>query len=390
MEQTDKTRYPGSQVAFVSDQATPNILPAYDSRLKPERIFLLFDVARQGLAEGLRAVLQPLGIEVTFWLLDNLWDKDHIQFRLLQLFDEIGLSEQKNCSLALNLSGANQLASVAAYETFRAYEQAVFHIHPTTDELTWLLPQQKASLNVQDSIRLEVFLKAYGLRLSSVPNRSIEDGKVLSLAQSILLDREKFAAVLPTLNYLAKSAEHTLRSDIVPEKPGLKALIALFIESGLLDYHEQRLIFRDEQARFLANGGWIECHVFDALRQCREKVPQIQDIAYGVNVRRFINGQDVPNEIDVAFLCNNRLHLIECKTLLFKSRKRKQSGANTLYKLDTLAPLLGGMHARAMLVSYMDLHEYDRRRAQDLEITICSGEQLLHLKENLLRFIRGL
>ena len=175
---------------------------------------------------------------------------------------------------------------------------------------------------------------------------------------------------------------------MIPDKPGLKALIELFEQSGLLTVQERCLHFRDEPSRFLANGGWIECHVFDVVRQCKKNIPEIQDIAFGVKVSRVIDGKEVPNEIDVAFLCNNRLHIIECKTQLFKSGKRKQSGANTLYKLDTLAPLLGGLHARAMLVSFMDLPEYDVRRAHDLDIAVCAGRQLLHLKDHILQFIR--
>jgi hypothetical protein len=62
-------------------------------------------------------------------------------------------------------------------------------------------------------------------------------------------------------------------------------------------------------------------------------------------------------------------------------------GADTLYKLDTLKSLLDGVRTRVMLVSYHPLSAWDRQRAADLNIEICSARQLPQLREILKQWI---
>lgn len=376
-------------VYLVSDQATPNILPAYDKRIKPDIVYLLHGEDDVAFAQGLKEVLVQLGVKVYFWPIDNVWHKDHIQLRLLELFELLNITDN-NCQVALNLSGGNQLSCVAAFETFLAYQQAVFHIQPHSDQLTWLHPNDLASFNLQDSIRLEPFLLAYGVKLKSKPIRHVANAKQLTLATDILTNIEQYASVLPTLNYLANTAQGSLvSSPLQNTHKDLLALIDAFEQAGQLSLKNNCLHFNDEATRFFVNGGWIELYVFDVIRQCRKQFAQIQDVAYSVNVYRDANGHEIPNEIDVAFLYNNRLHIVECKTMVFKSSKRRVSGANTLYKLDSLSDVLGGLHAKAMLVSFMKLPKHDWQRAKDLNIDVCAAEQLLHLKDYILDFINS-
>ena len=99
-------------------------------------------------------------------------------------------------------------------------------------------------------------------------------------------------------------------------------------------------------------------------------------------------GKAVPNELDVAFLRNNRLHLIECKTRKFAHDDEDAPGPEALYKLETLTDLTGGLQARAMLISYRELRGTLHARAADLGVSICAGEDLQRLREHLLDFVR--
>ena len=121
----------------------------------------------------------------------------------------------------------------------------------------------------------------------------------------------------------------------------------------------------------------------------RHSDSHIQDIARSVEIERKVAGNAVPNELDVVFLADNRLHLIECKTRQFKGEGEDSPGAEAIYKLDTLADLTGGLQARAMLVSYRDMSGHDRNRARDLGIAVCAGGQLRHLERHLRDFIGG-
>lgn len=91
------------------------------------------------------------------------------------------------------------------------------------------------------------------------------------------------------------------------------------------------------------------------------------------------------NEIDVACLAENRLHLVECKTPVWKGAGTP--GADALYRLDALADLLGGLQGRAMLVSYLKLPAHVSRRAEDLRIRVCAGDRLPELRADLARWL---
>jgi hypothetical protein len=90
--------------------------------------------------------------------------------------------------------------------------------------------------------------------------------------------------------------------------------------------------------------------------------------------------------MDVTFLKDNRLYIIECKTKRY-SANDQGAGADTLYKLDTLKDLLGGLQAKAMLISFTELGDYDKQRAGDLNISLCCHKQLPKLSEHLLKWI---
>jgi hypothetical protein len=220
--------------------------------------------------------------------------------------------------------------------------------------------------------------------------RQIQDAAWLRVAEQILTRLDYFDDVFSTFNYLAASAESTLVSVTFDTKNiPLLALIDVFHKAGVVEIQDNQLVFESEAARFFCNGGWIEMHVFDVVRQCRKIESQFQDIAFNLNVFRDGHGSKVRNEIDVAFLFNNRLFVIECKTMRFNGSSGKRSGSHSLYKLDTLRQVLGGTNAQSMLVSLNNLSRSDTRRANDLNISVCAGNQLLHLKDALLKMIRS-
>jgi hypothetical protein len=98
-----------------------------------------------------------------------------------------------------------------------------------------------------------------------------------------------------------------------------------------------------------------------------------------------LRGDAGSNELDVAFLARNRLHIVECKTRSFRER---HSAAEAVYKLDALSAL-GGLNTRGMLVSYRPLSDGDRQRAADLRIRTVVGSAVANLRDELLRWIGG-
>jgi len=122
--------------------------------------------------------------------------------------------------------------------------------------------------------------------------------------------------------------------------------------------------------------------VMTAVHRIRSQGGQhIHDLAQGLMVKR----GNVKNELDVVFLNDNSLHIIECKTGNLK--KEKGVGGQVVYKLDSLTDNLGGLRARSMLVSLRQLKPTDQERAKQAGIRVCSGPSLKNLQSEICQWL---
>ena len=376
-----------THINLVSGQPLPNLLPAVDPALRPKRIIQLVSRDMRERAEWLRQLLTPRGIRVEEWPVEDPWDIEHLQARMIDLLNHE--HEQIEAGrIGLNVTGGTKPMSIAAYEVCRAWNLPIFYVHPERDRVIWLHPSDRPAIDLADRIRIETFLQAHGIQVRGEPGRNIPDSSLLLVSEELIAHIDRYQKALGSLNWLAYSARANQLSAPVDDKGALGELIDQFEQHGHLVRQGDRLRFADEKARFFVNGGWLEYRVFDAVRQLRRRSgSHIQDIARSVEIERKVAGNAVPNELDVVFLADNRLHLIECKTRQFRGEGEDSPGAEAIYKLDTLADLTGGLQARAMLVSYRDMSGHDRNRARDLGIAVCAGGQLRHLERHLRDFI---
>jgi len=380
-----------THLCLVSAQATPNLTPALNPATKPERVILLTSPDMERRADWLDGVLRTRGIRVERWTIGDAWDVERIQFRVLELLER-ETEAVPGKTIALNATGGTKPMSIAAYEAFRAYDLPIFYVHPEHDRLIWLHPNGRQALDLVNRLHLKHFLLAHGARIEGIERSGIPP-RLSALTQWLVRRVHTFGTSLATLNYLAMKAENGLVSPEMDSRAlgnqRLQALIDRFADSGLFEVRGRRLYFPDEAARFYVNGGWLEEHVYDILRGLRKELPQIQDLARSVDIARETQrGDAVPNEIDVACLAENRLYLIECKTRTWSDGGSSGPGANALYRLDTLGDLLGGLQARAMLVSYRQLPPGVQRRAADLGVRVCTGARLPELGADLRAWLR--
>lgn len=374
---------PETHLCLVSAQATPNLTPALDPSVAPRRVILLVSPDMAERAEWLEAVLGPRGIRVARWPISDPWDVEYVQTRVLELL-ETECEAVAGSSIALNATGGTKPMSIAAYEAFRAYDLPIFYVHPERDRLIWMSPGGVGAADLANRLGLPAFLQAHGARVESSESRGIPE-RLRVLTDWLVANVGAYGDALGRLNALAHEAEGGLVSPEMDSRQlrdqRLQILIDRFAEEGLLEPTGKQLRFPDEAARFYVNGGWLEEHVFDLLRDLRGELPQIQDLARSVRIlRQSPRGEAVPNEIDVACLAENRLYIIECKTRVWRP---EGGGADALYRLDTLGDLLGGLQARTMLVSYRPLPAHDLRRAADLRVQVCAGPRLPELRSAL-------
>lgn len=381
-----------THLCLVSAQATPNLTPALDPATAPERVILLVSPDMQRRADWLQGVLAGRGMRVERWPVDDAWDVEHLQIRVLELLER-EIRAVSTGAIALNATGGTKPMSIAAYEAFRAYDLPIFYVHPERDRLIWMHPGARPAIDLDNRIRLEPFLQAHGTRIQSCRRDSPVGGR-RALAAALAAGAAGSASALGTLNFLAARAQASLTSPLLEPRhlrsAVLQDLIDRLVEAGLAERDGDRLRFPDEDARFFANGGWLEEHVHEVIRTLRAEIPHIQDLARGVDItRETLRGETIPNEIDVACLAENRLYLVECKTRIFDGDEPTSPGADALYRLDTLRELLGGLQAQAMLVSYRDLPARILRRAADLRVRVCAGRRLPELAADIRGWLAG-
>jgi len=362
-------------LCLISDQPTPNITPVLDASFQPKEVILLTSPEKKLQAERLKLVIQPCGVRVSIWPIDDAMDVEHIRDRVFELL------EQHEGSIALNATGGTKPMSIAAYGVFRGLDLPIFYVHPEKDRVIWMHPSDRKAFDIEERIRLPQFLQAHGVQGKAM-NRTAMPGHLRELTRTLIRDIDRFTLPLGTLNYMAFQAKPSLQADLPKDKrswKALRALMDLFAAGNLLEVEGDYVRFRDEDARFFVNGGWLEHYVFSVIHHIRRVNPHIHDLAQGLNVVR----GEVCNELDVAFLCDNRLHLIECKTKQFK-----QGGSDVVYKLDALTDALGGLRARSMLVSFQRLGKADNNRASEARIAVCTGRDIQHLDEKIRRWIQ--
>lgn len=378
-----------THVILVSGQPTPNITPVLDPDIKPKRIVMLVSPDMTQRADWLKSVLQPAGVSVSQIRIENAYDFEAIREQLFTF-----VTENEHEGLALNVTGGTKPMAIAAYEVFRTADQPIFYVHPEQDRLIWMHPAGQPPRELANRIKLKGFLQAHGAQLSERPANFGMPEHLRALAEGLVRHIDKYQNALRILNWAAMSAEQSgtlisgqLRPDQI-EREDFKSLLGWFESANVVIAKQGRLHFADEPARFFANGGWLEQYVYSLVQSLKSELKAIQDIGRGLEVERQNGAQQIRNELDVAFLAENRLYIVECKTRQFKAETETSgAGADAIYRLEALSNLLGGLQAKAMLVSYQPLSTAIQERARAYKIHTCAGPELKTLKETLRRWI---
>jgi hypothetical protein len=285
----------------------------------------------------------------------------------------------------LNASCGLRHRLLSVYEVFRSYEWPIFVVEPNSDRLCWLFPDHYQDTQVQDRITISDYLTIFGAKgefFESAITPAL-DNTLYKLGERWASNALELGPGLATLNYLATTCrkEQKLDVELSEKQQGyreLNMLITDLVDAGIATYKSGILTFANEDARRFSNGEWLETLVHSTVKQLQDDIPTIQDRSLNVQVYRQLGEREVRNELDVATVVNNKLHIIECKT-----KGMRDDGDDTLYKLESLRDLLGGLQAKAMLVSFRPLRQNDITRAQDLGLALIGTDELKDLKFHL-------
>jgi len=348
--------------------------------LQADKVILLH--RKQHDVEGIKSVLNARGVKCQSQMVS--FDPKQIRNILKHI-----LKDNADNDLVFNASSGYRMMVLVTLEYFTSKSMKAFVVDKFTNELHWLHPSEKESVNIESKLKISEYIKLFSSQVLTHGQTIQEPTNRQTLTHWLIENIEHFGSSLAAMNHIAMRADVSLQFHMdrkYSKKPHLREILLKFEEVGILRIKHQNVVFKDEESRFYANGGWLENHVFSLLFEMKKTREAISDLAKGMEISRAKG--TVKNEIDVVTMANNRLHLIECKTRKFTNHNHANTpGAAAIYRLDTLKDSLGGNSGKAMLVSYQKLSRYTEQRAKDLGIYCCSHQQLKQLKEHLYKFI---
>lgn len=369
-------------VGIIDQDPIRLITPLLDNRALSKHIIFIGVPDQEPQYLRLESVLKKRHIQSEFFTIPDVVDTAALKQSIQQLAQQL---HQRGEEIRLNASCGQRHRLLSVYEVFRTYEWPIFVIEPNSDHLCWLYPDGREEIQVEDRIKIADYLTIFGAR-SEFNDPELSDSlrkQLHQLGQRWANQALELGPGLATLNYLATTCRKEQQLDVaLSEKQQgyreLNMLITDLVDAHMATYHNGVLTFVSEEARRFANGEWLETLVYSTVLKIQQHTPTIQDLSMNVQVYREIGEREVRNELDVATVVNNKLHIIECKT-----KGMRDDGDDTLYKLDTLRDLLGGLQARAMLVSFRPLRYNDITRAEDLGLALIGPEELKDLENHL-------
>ena len=362
-----------THIVMVSGQMIPNVTPVLDEDIRPEKVILCTSDKMKEKAEILAGFFKGKKIDTEIFLLGYAYDFSELQDRFLELAMRFEITE----SFAINLTGGTKLMTIAAQLVFE--KSPCFYVIPEKDQIIMLNSDKRDPYAIEDKIQLRDYFKVHGYTVKSQKHKNKVDPKTAELARKLLKQYDTYKGQLGTLNYLAAKAEDAfsleIRNEISDDTCGL---LDLFYKQGSITYYDdKKILFSSKNARDFCKGFWLEDYVADELRKVDEQLG-LQDFSSSIEI---VSSSGTKNEIDAAFLYNNELYVIECKTA-----KMEAKGSDVLYKLDTIRNY-AGLYTQSIVASFKELSKFDRIRANDLKINLIEGRNLNRLSERIIQLI---
>ena len=374
-------------VGIIDQDPIRLVTPLLDNRTVSDHIVFIGVKSQKDMCHRLHSVLAKRDITSEFFEIPNVANTSRIKRAVGILADDLSARGE---DVKLNASCGLRHRLLSVYEVFRTFHWPIFVVEPNSDRLCWLYPDGKEDTQVEDRITIDDYLTVFGAR-GEFNDQQLPpqlDQKLYELGERWASNALELGPGLATLNYLATTCRKEQKLDVaLSEKQQgyreLNMLLSDLVEAEIATYEHGVLTFADEDARRFSNGEWLETLVHSTVRQIQKDMPTIQDHSLNVQVYRQLGDREVRNELDVASVANNKLHIIECKT-----KGMRDDGDDTLYKLESLRDLLGGLQARAMLVSFRPLRYNDITRAEDLGLALIGPDELKDLKTHLTNWFK--
>jgi hypothetical protein len=296
------------------------------------------------------------------------------------------LANHANAEWIFNLTCATKVMSIGAYEVAQQYGASAWYLDTATRRvvtLTGHAPQEDLyHLTVGD------YMAAYGRTVAEVgiPPTPAQLAFAKYLGQNPRAAMT-FARALQNANAAQAGRDHTAiiqltsRSRILPKVCGEARKAGLLLSYQVAPNGTVRCALRGSHLWQFMSGLWLEIYVWAAARDAA----CFDDYRYGLR----IPGEFGQNEIDLAATHAASLLIAECKTEE-KSLERPEH----LYKLDSIAGMVGGKFVGRMFISSQSVpmgtdqrksYESFCDQARARQVVVVTGDDLINLTSILKR-----
>lgn len=335
-------------IALVSKQTMPVIIPAL--HLKPDKVILVATPEEKSSAFNIKKVLNDNNISCELsGNLINAYDYNSTADEIKKIINSF-----HNQTLILNITGGTKLMAIAAYESFRKANLETIYCDTSDNKIISFKYGNIRSENINVSVSVKDYLSSYGFDYSISADKIKRFNENLPLLEFISQNLNEF---LDFLEYFKPNYKNdTKNQSIIHDNFELETNYCKYS----LSYKNSEIFSSDIRNINYIIGYWLEDYTYMKLKQ-----KNLDDIVIGADVH---SGMNNPNEIDILFTKNARLHLVSCKA----GKTDKQD----LFELDGLRDLAGGTFGIAHKVITNKMSNSFINRAKELKINIINIKKL--------------
>lgn len=313
-------------ISLISDQLIPNLLFIKEKQQIVHRhIFITTQwMEAKGAADRLARVA---GLDAQRWekvlvVEDSLED---IKLRLTEL------NLPQTDLYLVNLTGGTKIMSIGVNRFFEGYDHESYYaaIGKNAYKKVFPIAGEQNEHTFSHQLSLEEYLNAYGFRILST---GLPEWASKSLSNRFYnLNRNwKERNAVRELNKWKQIPENKGRPFKKSDNPGLEDLIDRYSWATLDNNY-----LLPEEINFLVSAWW-EAYVYYKLKA----ELNLPDGAIHISCKIAREDGTAPNELDVTFVYNNKLFVVECKTGFGESRFLEEFN-KAMYKMAAIRKDMG-------------------------------------------------
>ena len=366
-------------INLVSEQPIPSLIPALDPRFQVAEVILLVTDEMRPQAKRLQRVCKRHDLPCRTWhdvvLPFDPQRMEEICFDVIESFPE-------GQSLILNATGGTKVMALAAANLFGHLERGeVIYVDSFQGLIHNLYPSKEKAWQLEPVLGISDYLTSYGMHPKKPEKRWFKGDALPPLPASARMLAENaphLNSFFGALNFAgsgvcnsdraAESWPRTMPLDRpFPSGRFSEKILPLLEREELVRIEKSLVTFPSEAAARYLSGGWLEEYTFaQAAGAGADEVVLSQVVDWETPGEKTVR-----NEFDCLLIKDNRLFLIECKTMRFAEKS-----SDVLYKLDSLTESSTGVYGRGALVSARRLEESMQSRAAARKHRVFGPEDL--------------